>query len=73
MSRCKACDAILQTSEMYTREVEEEDGTIITVPEDMCSRCRQILLDTYDEEDDIDLIESMAIDMLKELGDDYYE
>jgi len=70
MSRCVACDAVLRSSEMYTREVQIDEDTIIEVEEDMCSKCRKILVDSVDEEDS-DLIENLALDILSWEDSDY--
>lgn len=49
MSRCRACDRIMTNAEMFTREVVVE-GTIIEMMEDMCTKCRKIILDEYEED-----------------------
>lgn len=70
MSRCKACDVILKQSEMYTREVTVGNKTIF-VDEDLCAKCKKIIMDDY--EDDTDIIESLAVDILQSDWDYYDE
>jgi len=65
MSRCIACDRILTSAEMYTREIIEDD-VVIEVVEDMCTKCRKIVMDDYEED-----LGDMFLDYMEE--DDYYE
>ena len=70
MSRCKACDSVMKQSEMFTREVSVGNKTI-HVDEDLCAKCKKIIMGEY--EDDADVIESLALDILQSDWDDYYE
>ena len=64
MSRCTACDKILLHSEMYTREITIDDKTV-EVLEDICMRCRRVILDIPEED-----LEGIPFTIIKE---DYYE
>jgi len=65
--RCIACDKIMTSAEMYTREVKVDDE-VIEMVEDMCTKCRKIILDEYEED-----LSDMALDFIEDDGYDYYE
>ena len=69
MSRCRACDKIMTPQEMFTREIPVDEGTIEVI-EDMCTKCRKIILDEYEED-----LSDMALDYTGDNDhyDDYYE
>lgn len=69
MSRCKACNEIMKQNEMFTREVTV-DSKIVLVDEDLCGRCKAIILGEY--EDDVDILASLDIDILSDT-EDYYD
>jgi hypothetical protein len=67
MSRCKACDKILTSSEMFIREIPTEYG-VLEVAEDMCLKCRKVVLDECEED-----VGDMFLDYVEGDGDYYDE